>query len=133
MGRLGILLGIMVIALFLVTWFSRTSTARQKWLANLELPGSWTQDVPPDGEDPLFITFSGVLTKGSYELRRKDIAKQGTWRISQSSLILSDTGGDEFTYEIRFFEKGKIGLHGGDLDHQTFNKHTDNIVPLRRS
>ncbi|MXZ45006.1 MAG: hypothetical protein F4Z01_08570 [Gammaproteobacteria bacterium] len=133
MGRLGILLGIMVIALFLVTWFSRTSTARQKWLANLELPGSWPQDVPPDGGDPLFITFSGVLTKGSYELRRKDIAKQGTWRISQSSLILSDTGGDEFTYEIRFFEKGKIGLHGGDLDHQTFNKHTDNIVPLRRS
>lgn len=123
----------MVIALLLVTWFSRTSTARQKWLTSLELPGSWLQDVPLDEDEPLFLTFSGVLTKGSYEWRRKDVMKQGTWHISQSSLILSDPGGDEITYEIRYFEKGKIGLDGDDLDHQTFNKQTDNIVPLRRT
>ena len=133
MGRIGIVLALMAIALVLVTWFSRTSTARQKWLASLELPGSWKQDAPLDGRDPLFFTFSGENTKGSYEMRCKDTSKQGTWRISQSSLILSDTSGDEITYEIRFFEKGKIGLHGGDLDHQTFNKQTDNIVPLRRT
>lgn len=133
MGRIGIIFGLMVIALLLVTWFSRTSTARQKWLTSLELPGSWLQDAPPDEEEPLILTFTGELTKGSYEWRRKDDMKQGTWHISQSSLILSEPSGDEITYEIRFFEKGKIGLDGDDLDHQTFNKQSDNIVPLRRT
>ena len=133
MGRIGIILGLMAIALVLVTWFNRVSTARQKWLASLELPGSWKQDAPLDGCDPFFFTFSGESTNGSYEMRCKDTGKQGSWRISRSSLILSETSGDEINYEIRLFEKGKIGLHGGDFDHQIFSKQTDNIVPLRRT
>lgn len=133
MGRFVILLGLMAIALLLFTWYSRTSTARQKWLSSLELPGSWAQDTPQDGQDPVFFSFNGELSKGTYEFRRMDTVRQGNWRISQSSLILSDTSGDEVSYEIRFFDKGKIGLDGEDLDHQSFSKQTDNIVPLRRS
>ena len=132
MGRIGLIIGVMLIALVLVTWFNRVSTARQKWLASLELPGSWKQESPRDGHSPLIFTFNGELNNGSYEMRCKDTSKQGTWRISQSSLNLSDTTGDETTYEIRFFDQGKIGLDGGDLDHQMFSKQTDNIVPLRR-
>ena len=133
MGRVGLLFGLLAIAVMVIMWYSRTSTARQKWLASLELPGSWTQDAPPDGQDPVFLSFNGELSKGTYEFRRQDAVKQGTWRISQSSLILSDAGGDEFTYEIRYFDKGKIGLDGEHLDHQIFSKQTDNIVPLRRT
>ena len=133
MGRIGILFGLMAIALIVITWYSRTTTARQKWLERLELPGSWTQDVPSDGKDPVLFSFNGELSKGTYELRQQECIKQGNWRISHSSLILSDTDGDEVSYEIRFFDKGKIGLDGNDLDHQTFSKHTDNIVPLRRT
>lgn len=133
MGRIVILFGLMAIALLVITWYSRTSTARQKWLASLELPGSWAQDTPLDGQDPVFLSFAGELSKGTYEFRQKDTVSQGNWRISQSSLILSDTNGDEVRYEIRFFDKGKIGLDGEDLDHQTFSKQTDNIVPLRRT
>ena len=133
MGRIGILLGLMAIALIVVTWFSRTNAARQKWLASLELPGSWAQDAPPEGHAPVFFLFNGELSKGTYELRQQDTVTQGKWRISQSSLILSDSNEDEVSYEIRFFDKGKIGLDGADLDHQTFSKQTDNIVPLRRT
>lgn len=133
MGRIGLLFGLMAIAVILIMWYSRTSTARQKWLACLELPGSWAQDAPPDGQDPVFLSFNGELSKGSYEFRQQDAIKQGSWRISQSFLILSDASGDEFTYEIRYFDKGKIGLDGENLDHQTFSKQTDNIVPLRRT
>lgn len=123
----------MAIALIVVTWYSRTSAARQKWLTSLELPGSWAQDAPPDGQDPVLFLFNGELSKGTYELRQQETVKQGKWRISQSSLILSESGGDEVGYEIRFFDKGKIGLDGADLDHQIFSKQTDNIVPLRRT
>lgn len=133
MGRIGLLFGLMAIAVILIMWYSRTSTARQKWLASLELPGSWAQDAPPDGQDPVFFSFNGELTKGTYEFRQQDAVKQGKWRISQSSLILSEVSGDEFSYEIRYFDKGKIGLDGENLDHQTFSKQTDNIVPLRRT
>ena len=66
-------------------------------------------------------------------MRIRNTTKQGTWRISQSSLVLSDATGDATAYELRYFEQGKIGLHGGDFDHQVFNKQTDNIVPLRRT
>lgn len=133
MGRIGLLFGLIAIALILMAWYSRTNTARQKWLSSLELPGSWAQDAPPDGQDPVFFSFNGELTKGTYEFRQQDEVKQGKWRISQSSLILSDVSGDEFSYEIRYFDKGKIGLDGENLDHQTFSKQTDNIVPLRRT
>ena len=133
MGRIGLLFGLIAIALILMAWYSRTNTARQKWLASLELPGSWAQDAPKDGQDPVFLSFNGEHSKGTYEFRQRDEVKQGTWRISQSSLILSEASGDEFTYEIRYFDKGKIGLDGENLDHQTFSKQTDNIVPLRRT
>lgn len=133
MGRIVIVIGFFAIALLLVTWFSRMSTVRQKWLASLELPGSWAQDSPSDEKDPTVLTFNGELNHGTYEMRRNESNQQGTWRISQSSLILSETTGDETTYEIRYFEQGKIGLHGNSLDRQTFIKQTDNIVPLRRT
>ena len=133
MGRIVIIVGLFAIALLLVTWFSRMSTARQKWLASLELPGSWEQDSPTDEKNPTILTFNGELNQGTYEMRCNDSNQQGTWRISQSSLILSETTGDETTYEIRYFEQGKIGLHGSNLDRQTFSKRTDNIVPLRRT
>lgn len=133
MGRIGLLFGLIAIAVILISWYSRTNAARQKWLASLELPGSWAQDTPPDGQDPVFLSFNGELSNGSFEFRQQDAVRQGKWRISQSSLILSEASGSEITYEIRYFDKGKIGLDGENLDHQTFSKQTDNIVPLRRT
>lgn len=132
MGRMVIIVGLLAIVAVVLTWFSRMNNARQSWLSNLQLPGSWEQDSIDEHDELISIDFKGELNKGTYELRCGNVTQQGNWRINQSTLVLSTSTGDESTYEIRYFEQGKIGLNGLELDHQVFHKRTNNVVPLRR-
>lgn len=124
-------------ALFLVivviaVWAKHTRDARTQWIKDLDLMGTWELDTSKSDDPPTSIRFTGNLDSGDFHLESSGEEVRGTWRLSGTSLVLTNEEAGENEYEIRLFEHGSIGIHGSDRERQVFHKRVENIVPLRR-
>lgn len=110
-----------------VWWVRVNRLQRQRWLARLDLPGTWIwQDN--DGS----LELDGELDGGRYRLRDGDREEQGEWRLQGHDLVLRPRSGQPGALDLRLFSDGKIGVHGRGREHRIYIKERGNVVPLRR-
>ena len=128
---------LLAIALFLIivvlaVWAKHTRDARDQWIKDLDLMGTWEMDSTKSDDPSTSIRFTGNLSSGDFVLESSGEEISGTWKLAGTTLVLTseETGVNE--YEIRLFEHGSIGIHGADRERQVFHKRVENIVPLRR-
>ena len=129
------ILGVVVLA---SVWMRSASRKRQDWLRALNLPGKWELDPPPvangGAHEVKSLTLSGDLDGGTYVARDGDAIHRGKWRLHGHSLELEPTEGDAEApaqYDLRLFEKGKIGLDGPGREREVYVKRDSNVIPLR--
>lgn len=127
-----LLIGIVIAAIIVFLWVRHTREARRKWVDKLHLPGTWEPDSSVSTNPPVLLSLTGQSDRGDYELRFSDRVERGIWVIVRSNLVLTNEQGQDHSYEIRFFETGKIGLDGPNINQQVLVKRVENIVPLRR-
>ena len=128
---------LLAIALFLIivvvtVWAKHTRDARIQWIKDLDLMGTWELDTSKSDDPPTSIRFTGNLDAGDYRIESAGEELGGTWRLSGTSLVMTNEQSVDSEYEIRLFEHGSIGIHGDDRERQVFHKRIENIVPLRR-
>ena len=128
MGTLSVVGGVLVI---LAIWIVRTRSARTRWLQRLDLPGTWV--LEGSEEEKVRIEFFGTPKDGQYIESLQDKIVAGNWRLSGSSLILTPNEREGQTFDIRSFERGRIGIDGPGRDKQIFQKQANNVVPMRRT
>lgn len=121
------LLVVIVVAAICVLWVRTTRLSRQRWLARLDLPGIWRWE-DNDG----VLELAGELDHGQYRLREADRVEQGAWRLEGHELLLEPQGGRAAALDLRFFDVGKIGVHGPGLERRIYVKERGNVVPMRR-
>ena len=122
------LLVVIAVALIVVVWVRGARRNRLRWLERLDLPGVWNWD---DGEGTL--EFTGELHAGSYRFREPDAPERGEWVLEGHTLVLTAAGeGAPRSYELRFFDSGKIGVDGPGRERRVYVKEPSNVVPLRR-
>ncbi len=124
-------------ALFLVIvvvalWTKHTRDARIQWIKDLDLMGTWELDTSKSDDPPTSIRFTGNLNSGDFHMESSGEEIVGTWRLSGTSLVMTNEETGDLEYEIRLFEHGSIGIHGSGRERQVFKKRVENIVPLRR-
>ena len=133
------------IAIVLVVGLGLRSARRQReaWLRSLNLVGKWELDAPPGNADDdgaprqrRSITLSGELDGGTYVARDAEAVQRGNWRLRGRSLSLAPTEGEgaistPANYDIRLFDKGKIGLDGPGRTREVYAKRDSNVIPLR--
>ncbi|MBK81006.1 MAG: hypothetical protein CMQ43_08845 [Gammaproteobacteria bacterium] len=121
------LLVVIVVAAVCGYWVWLVRVQRRRWLARLDLPGTWDwQDN--DGE----LVLDGDLDGGAYRLRDGDAEERGEWRLEGHDLVLERRGGGSSVLDLRLFDQGKIGIHGAGREHRVYVKARSNVVPLRR-
>lgn len=129
---------ILAVVVMASLWMRSASRKRQDWLRALNLPGKWELDPPPaaNGGTPetKSLTLSGELAGGTYVAREGDAIHRGKWRLRGHSLGLEPTEGRADApaqYDLRLFEKGKIGLDGPGREREVYVKRDSNVIPLR--
>lgn len=120
-----------------VTWIGflivrRLQMRRARWLRQLNLPGSWAWD---DGDSVLDL--SGNHSSGSFLLREAGEQRSGRWLLRGHSLQLFVTKGDAegyspYLFDLRTFERDKIGLDGIGRKQRLYSRTSKNVVSLRR-
>ena len=130
-----------VIAVAAVTtfWMRGARRKRLEWLRSLNLVGKWELDAAPTNGNPAhrrWLTLSGDLAGGTYVARDGDVIQRGNWRLRGHALYLEPTEGDgavttPASYELRLFDKGKIGLDGPGRKREVYVKRESNVIPLR--
>ncbi|MDA1076110.1 MAG: hypothetical protein O3A63_15325 [Proteobacteria bacterium] len=123
---MGSLLIIIAVSIAAVVWVRGTRRNRQAWLEKLNLPGVWRADGATGR-----LEMSGELSKGNYRLVDTEIDEHGRWHLDGHDLVLHSSQGPK-KYDLRLFDRGKIGLHGPGLTRRIYLKGVDNVVPLRR-
>ncbi|MDP6471519.1 MAG: hypothetical protein QGI81_11060 [Pseudomonadales bacterium] len=122
------LLLIIIVAAAAVMWVRGARQNRLRWLEKLHLPGLW------HGDSGVRLELGGTLEGGPYRLLVEGREERGAWSLHGHDLMLHGEGeSGPRRYDLRFFDAGKIGLHGQALDREILNRAGDNIVPLRRT
>ncbi len=132
---MGSLLVVIAIACTTVLWVKGARKNRQRWLARLDLPGTWRWRPSDSAESEVqgSLELSGGLSSGAYRLVEADVEEAGNWALEGHTLLLSPTGAASTGhYEIRFFDEGKIGIDGPGRERRIYVKERTNVVPLRR-
>ena len=112
----------------MVIWVRGTRRNRLRWLERLDLPGTWHWD----NEDGTW-ELSGELHAGTYRFREPEADERGTWALEGHALELTADVDDVMrSYELRFFDSGRIGLDGPGRVRRVYVKEPSNVVPLRR-
>ncbi len=120
-------------------WMRSARRRRLDWLRALNLVGKWELDAAPTNGSPAlrrWLTLSGDLAGGTYVARDAEVTQRGNWRLRGHTLYLEPTEGDgavttPASYELRLFDKGKIGLDGPGRAREVYVKRESNVVPLR--
>ena len=125
-------------------WMRGARRRRVEWLRSLNLVGKWELDAAPNNGSPTpsrptprrGLTLSGDLAGGTYVARDGDVIQRGNWRLRGHTLHLEPTEGDgpvttPASYELRLFDKGKIGLDGPGRTREVYVKRESNVIPLR--
>jgi hypothetical protein len=122
------LLVVLAVGIIAVIWVRGARQNRLRWLERLDLPGTWHWD-----NEEGTLNFSGELQAGTYQFREPNANEQGTWALEGYTLRLTSAA-DAATrsYELRFFDNGKIGLDGPGRARRVYVKEPTNVVPLRR-
>lgn len=109
------------IAFVILFWVMRTRAARRKWVDDLDLIGQW--DLEGSDGNKTSIEFIGVRgDAGNYMASTKDSLESGSWSLTSYHIVLEPEGNDAQRYELRFFSKGRIGLHGKGRERQVYRK-----------
>ena len=124
MGSLLVVIGVTAIVYI---WLRGARANRLRWLKRLDLPGTWRWQEH-DGT----LELAGELSHGTFRRIEGGSETKGEWRLSGHDLVLESTAGGVETYDLRFFEAGKIGLRAGNADARLYVKTPSNVVPLRR-
>ena len=133
-----LLIGVSV--LLVSFWMRSARRKRLAWLRALNLLGKWELDGQPADQSQQILrrtlTLSGELDGGTYVARDGDSIQRGDWRLRGHVLGLAATEGDaESTalvhYDLRLFDKGKIGLDGPGREREVYVKRESNVIPLR--
>jgi hypothetical protein len=118
---------VMVVAGVAYFWLRGARQSRLRWLARLDLPGTWTwQDH--DGT----LELAGELSHGTFRRLEAGSELRGEWRLIGHELRLDPAGAAPVNYDLRFFDAGKIGLRGANDEARVYVKTPSNVVPLRR-
>lgn len=126
MGSIVVVIAVVAIAF---VWLRGTRRNRDRWLLRLDLPGIWEWE---DHEGVLEI--SGELSEGHYRFRETGSGEKGQWSLEGHTLMLAPTGASHVQrYDLRFFDAGKIGVHGPGRERRVYIKVPSNVVPLRGS
>lgn len=125
---MGSLIVIIVIAAVAFAWVRGTRRNRIHWLSQLDLPGSWDWE-DHDGE----LELSGQLDEGRYRFRESSGTEEGNWHLEGHTLILAPDGDSQTqSYDLRYFDEGKIGVHGPGREQRIYVKIPSNVVHLHR-
>jgi hypothetical protein len=124
---MGSLLVVIGVAAVVYIWLRGARANRLRWLKRLDLPGTWTWQ-----EHEGTLELAGELSQGTFRKREAGVESRGQWRLTGHDLCLESAGGATETYDLRFFEAGKIGLRGADAESRVYVKAPSNVVPLRR-
>ncbi|MCY3813246.1 MAG: hypothetical protein OXH15_15750 [Gammaproteobacteria bacterium] len=130
---------VITVAAATVFWMRGARRRRNEWLRALNLLGKWELDAAPTNGSPAprrGLTLSGELAGGTYVARDGDVIQRGNWRLRGHTLYLEPTEGDgavtsPASYELRLFDKGKIGLDGPGRTREVYVKRESNVIPLR--
>ena len=125
---MGSLLVVAAVAALVFAWVRATRRNRQLWLERLDLPGTWDWD-----EHEGSLEISGDLSGGRYRFREPNGNESGRWVLEGHQILLSRTADRSVAYDLRFFDKGKIGLDGPGRERRVYTKLPSNVVPLRRN
>ena len=124
---MGSLLVVIGVAGVVYIWLRGARANRLRWLQRLDLPGTWNWQEH-DGT----LELAGELSEGTFRKLEAGVESRGEWRLTGHNLSLEPSGGKLETYDLRFFEAGKIGLQSGDAEARVYVKSPSNVVPLRR-
>ena len=119
---------VIAVALMVFAWVRASRRSRRQWLERLALPGAWRWQQG-SGE----LELSGHLDHGSYRLHEGGRTEQGRWRLEGHVLEFRAEDGTSRDCDLRYFDAGRIGLHGDGLERRIYVKSVSNVVPLRRS
>lgn len=124
------LMALGTVAIVILFWIFRTRAARQRWVDRLDLIGQW--DLEGQNEDKIRIEFIGVRgDRGNYMASTEDTLESGSWHLTSYSLVLEAEGEEAKRFDLRLFEKGRIGVHGEGRERQIYRKRrTANIIKL---
>ena len=78
------------------------------------------------------MELAGELSHGTFRRVESGVETKGEWQLSGHDLRMEASDGRVETYDLRFFEAGRIGLRAGDADARLYVKTPSNVVPLRR-
>ena len=125
---MGSLIVIAVAATLAFVWIRGTRRNRTRWLARLDLPGTWKRDGSSGR-----LELSGKPDRGSYRLTEGDgsAGHQGRWSLEGHTLHFTLESGEELRCDLRFFQEGKIGIDGPRMGQRIYQKVPSNVVPLR--
>ncbi len=118
---------VIVVALVCVLWVRANRQSRRRWLARLDLPGTWVWENH-DGE----LELGGELDRGRYRIRDGEDEEQGEWHLQGHHLMLQPRAGGASRLDLRLFTEGKIGIHGPGRERRIYVKRKGNVIPLRR-
>lgn len=122
------LLIVIALGLIVIVWVRGARRNRSRWLERLDLPGIWRWE-----NEQGTLELSGELYSGTYRFREPEAGEQGTWALQGHTLVLTSNLDDTArSYELRFFDSGKIGLDGPGRARRVYVKEPTNVVPLRR-
>ena len=125
-----LLLAAIVVAM--VVYLRSARAARQRWIGQLNLPGTWHRDAP--GERRL-LRLGGQFDGGRYVARDGSSEETGVWRLSGHTLVLHPDQSDDPEasqhFDIRLFDTGRIGIDGPGREREIYVKRADNVVELR--
>jgi hypothetical protein len=123
---MGSLLVVLVVSVIVFSWLRAARRNRERWLQRLDLPGSWSWEGHQGR-----LELSGGFSAGSYRLLEPGVEHKGNWQLRGHTLELTAKSGDLQVYDLRFFDKGKIGLSRDGRDARVYVKTPSNVVPLR--
>ncbi len=126
---MGSLFVLVAVTGFCIGWVRLARRNRQRWLARLALPGRWQWQ-----DHQGLLELAGQLDEGRYRLVEPGCDERGSWCLRGHELVLRPSdGGSVSELDLRFFEDGKIGIHGPGREARIYLKQRgNNVVALRR-
>ncbi len=119
---------VIVVAALAFAYVKGTRRNRLRWLQRLDLPGIWHWE---DHEGTLEL--AGSFEEGHYRFREPEGNESGRWVLQGQMLVLTpESGAGPASYDVRFFDEGKIGVDGPGRSRRIYVKEHSNVVPLRR-
>ena len=77
--------------------------------------------------------MDGGLDGGRDRIEDPDGEERGEWALHGHKLVLTPESAESAqSYELRFFDEGKIGIDGPGRERRVYAKERSNVVPLKR-